>query len=363
MARPSEVADLHADAVSAELGYLVSPRPEPHAARRREMLARHPEIEALFGFDRTQSYATFILVAAQFAIARALGIAEAPWWLVGLLAYAFGAVANHWMGVVIHEAAHNLTWPGGAVPNRIVAMVANLPVLVPSANSFRRYHGDHHLYLGVERLDNDLPMKAEVRWVENRTGRKLVWYTFFSLFAVLARDFFRKPDRWEAAGVLLQGLVIVSVVGLWGWLALGYLLLSTFFAFGLHPIAAHWVHEHYQFDPGQETYSYYGPLNKLTFNMGYHVEHHDFPNIPGSRLPALHSIGREYYSGLTSHNSWSGLLWRFFTDPTLGHHSRVVRSFRTWQEGRGQADPEGSLARACGAHFPGALVTKDEARA
>ena len=41
------------------------------------------------------------------------------------------------------------------------------------------------------------------------------------------------------------------------------------------PIAAHFIQEHFTWTDKQETYSYYGPLNFIGLNIGYHNERHD----------------------------------------------------------------------------------------
>jgi sphingolipid delta-4 desaturase len=124
-----------------------------------------------------------------------------------------------------------------------------------------------------------------------------------------------------ASGVITA----VLVVWFWGWASLAYLVLSLLFAVGLHPLGARWIQEHYVFSKDQETYSYYGPLNRLALNVGYHNEHHDFMMVPWNRLPQLRERAREYYDTLYFHRSWTKLFLRFLFDPSITLFDRVVR--------------------------------------
>lgn len=94
-----------------------------------------------------------------------------------------------------------------------------------------------------------------------------------------------------------------------------------------------------------ETYSYYGPLNILTYNVGLHNEHHDFPAIPWTRLHALHRIAREFYEPLPCHRSWVWVIWTFILDKNVGMWCRVKRA----QGGRVVGGGSGSGAAANGA--------------
>jgi sphingolipid 4-desaturase/C4-monooxygenase len=74
-----------------------------------------------------------------------------------------------------------------------------------------------------------------------------------------------------------------------------------------------------------ETYSYYGMLNILTYNVGLHNEHHDFPAIPWTRLWKLNEIANEFYCDLPCHYSWVGVMWQFIRDKEVGLWCRVKR--------------------------------------
>ena len=121
------------------------------------------------------------------------------------------------------------------------------------------------------------------------TGTKLLWVILQPFFYALRPLFLRPkaPGMLEFVNLVVQVAFDVIILYTMGPRSLIYLIAGTFLAMGIHPVAGHFISEHYMFRKGYETYSYYGPLNAITFNVGYHNEHHDFPNIPGARLPEV----------------------------------------------------------------------------
>jgi sphingolipid delta-4 desaturase len=115
---------------------------------------------------------------------------------------------------------------------------------------------DHHKYLGQRGRDNDLPSDFEILFTGRSFWLKALWLLFFLPVSTMTRGFLKPPTRWEWINIGVQTLVIVLIVWFFGGKTLAYFGLSTFFGSGLHPTAAHWIHEHYLYHPKQETYSY-----------------------------------------------------------------------------------------------------------
>ena len=300
--------------------------PEPHRSRTKQILREHPEIRGLIGPAPFTFWCILALVALQFGVAW--HVADESVWLVIALAYTVGAFASHGLFVMIHECAHRLVFRR-RLPNILTGLVANLPLFVPGSFSFQKYHLKHHSSQGVYELDADIPSHWEARLVGRSPLGKALWLLLYPIFQA-ARSFRVKDvpplDAWTITNLAIQIVINVAVYLVWGPKALAYLALALFFSIGLHPLGARWIQRHYLVGAGeQETFSYYGKLNALTFNVGYHNEHHDFPYIPGARLPQLRRIAPQYYSAPVHHTSWAATLWHYVRRPALGGYSRVQR--------------------------------------
>ena len=308
--------------MSRDFTYLEGP--SSHFLRRREILARHPEVKGLMGRNPWTALWVVGLVSLQLTVAAFIG--ELGWlWLI-VLAYVFGAFPNHALYVLIHECTHNLVFEKSSW-NKALGILCDVALAIPSAIAFRKYHLLHHKHLGEYDLDPDIVSHREARLVGSVPWRKALWVFLFSVSQALRPLKVKRIafwDGWIVANLVVQIAVDLAILLLLGPQALAYLALSTLFALGLHPLGGRWIQEHYLTKPDQETYSYYGPLNRTCFNMGYHNEHHDFANVPWNNLPKLRRLAPAYYDGLKHYRSWTGVLLKFIFDPEMSTYSRIV---------------------------------------
>ncbi|CAD6445161.1 a72da926-6c54-47be-b9cf-2c0a0d572fcd [Sclerotinia trifoliorum] len=312
---------------------------EPHRSRRLAIIKAHPDVTKLCGPEPLTKYVVLLVVSIQILCAYLLRNTPFFSWKFFLTAYIIGATANQNLFLAIHEISHNLAFKNANL-NRALAIFANLPIGIPYSASFRPYHLTHHKSLGVDGLDTDLPTRFEAIFLDSLLG-KAFFCTFQILFYAIRPIFiYAVPfTSIHIVNILTQVLfdtLLVKTTNSYN--SLYYLILSAFLAGSLHPCAGHFIAEHYVFerqplqarDPKTgveipETFSYYGPLNFFTYNVGLHNEHHDFPAVPWTRLPALHEMAKEFYAELPRHDSWIYVIWQFVWDKEVGMTCRVKR--------------------------------------
>jgi len=299
---------------------------EPHINRRQAILQKHPEIKQLMGYEPMTAVYVSATVIGQIAMAALVTHYQPGWLPTLLLAYFVGGTLSHSLGGAIHEVGHNLAFGhkyGWA--NRWLSMVANLPLVVPMAVSYKKYHQHHHRLTGHSELDVDIPCALEVRLFRN-PFTKFVWLLLFPALYSL-RPFVISPKPltyWELVNMAVQFVFDVLVFKALGMRGMGYLMLSVYLGLSIHPMVGHFISEHFLFANNQATHSYYGPFNYLFYNLGYHVEHHDFPYIPHSRIKRVREIAPEFYNHLPYHTSLTRVLLEFLWYDHMGPGSHSI---------------------------------------
>jgi sphingolipid delta-4 desaturase len=297
---------------------------EPHKTRRSAILAKHPEIKQLYGPDIRLLPMIVGIVATQISLA--VYSTQLEGWKWFLLCWGLGGTLTHWLSLGNHELAHNLCFKK-TVYNEMLGMFANCAQGLPSCAMFKRYHLEHHYHQGVDIIDVDVPTDWEGMFFDS-TLKKVLWVILQPAFYAL-RPLLVNPKPIQTMEVVNAVTTIgfdVAFAHFFGVKALMFNIAATLLGMGIHPVAGHFISEHYTFTEGQETYSYYGLLNLVTFNVGYHNEHHDFPRIPGFKLPMVRRIAPEFYDPLHSYDSWSGVIYDYIFRVDIGPYSRIKRS-------------------------------------
>ncbi|XP_054162559.1 sphingolipid delta(4)-desaturase DES1-like [Oppia nitens] len=338
---------------------------EPHATRRKLILAKYPQIKELMKVDTNFKWTVLAMVFIQIVSFYLLRNMTSFWQLL-LIGYCFGGVINHSLMLAIHEISHNQAF-GASQPmaNKLFGIIANLPIGFPFSVSFKKYHLEHHRYQGDDILDTDIPSRFEAQ-VFTTTATKVIW-VFLQPFFYALRPLFvhpKDPTLLELFNFVIQITFNIIIGQTFGWHIVWYMIGGSLIAMGLHPVAGHFISEHYiMFKENEElvrkysgnnlqngvyinngkllipeTCSYYGILNAITFNVGYHVEHHDFPSIPGTLLPKVRQIAPEYYDTLCYHTSWTKVIWKYIVDPNIGPFARVKRPHKDSHNGQTLSD-------------------------
>ncbi len=309
----------------AETKNIIVDTGDPHVERRRAILEAHPEVKKLFGRNPATFWWIIFLMASQLGIAYLLKDASI-WWVLAV-SWFIGAFFAHNLFCLKHECSHHLVFKNKTA-NILTGILGNLTSCTPSYVIFSVAHLKHHSHQGEYEMDFDLPLRWEAKLIEHTPFGKILWMLLQPLAIALRplrRNSLQYVNKWtyiNIAAVLIFDLAIIYFMGPYAFM---YLFLSFVFGLGLHPVGARWIQEHYVVHENQETYSYYGWLNNITFNIGHHNEHHDFPGIPWNNLAKLRKTAPEFYDTLYYHTSWSKLLIRFFTDKNITLYSRVER--------------------------------------
>ncbi len=289
-----------------------------HSSRRKEILAKYPEIKQYFGNYSFSIVAIAFLVALQWTIAWL--VKDLSWWQTGAIAFFVGQFILHSLAIFVHEAAHNLIFKSKLGSNLALFLIVCGSLSFGESLAYIGVHGKtHHLHLNDYQYDHELWDRKFAKFANNNP----YWRVFESLVHLLpggvivtdliAAYLVEADIREVNSANISQSLNIVLTLTSLSLYITAWFLISpqaTLYLFwSLTLMISNWgitfrgqsIAEHHIYHQGK-TYSTYSWTNILFFNTGYHDEHHTFPNVPWIHLPKIKRIAPEYFTNDNPHS-------------------------------------------------------------
>jgi len=313
-----------------------------HYERKGLILEKHPEVRELMGTNPWTAVLFFCLLAIQIIFSCYLE--TAPLWQLLIISYTIGALLSAGMAIIGHDSAHGLVFASPRWLNKLFACIAFTPCFMgPFANYWSVEHMYHHQVV-VDKMNRYGPQQNGFLFklivtllfvhmlsvVFICTSTILTIITIFTIALKLIglrktffiskfnlppyKNFPQIIGKWFIVNQLISNSYFIAIYYFIGPYAVLYHYLSICWANSLHPLGMRQVQEHYLRRKDQPTNSVYGFFQLLVLNVGYHNEHHDFPNIPWNRLPKLRKLAPEFYDSLFYYKSYNEVLKNFLFD-------------------------------------------------
>jgi sphingolipid delta-4 desaturase len=306
-----------------------------HLHRREDMLKKYGKrVRALYGTREEKGiYTAVIFVLFVIHVTLGFWVWDKSLKLRIALAATVGSFCVFNLQELFHEAFHQKNTTVERLFVYLLSIAADTTFLStgPNFSVYYRYeHARHHLFAGsFQDLDQGLfhHWQSSFGNFDNRLlqiAYGLGYLTVFSIFTIevfaLETIFGERHSlywlmRNPKSGIFVTLLKFLFTVYCLYHGCITYFLLSGSFALGGfgHPYIGFWIVQHQcnsktMFQP---TISYGGSRiwHLLNFGALYHVEHHDFPLIPGNRIHKIHAIAPEFYEHLHTVPSIFESLW------------------------------------------------------
>jgi sphingolipid 4-desaturase/C4-monooxygenase len=311
---------------------LVAPH-EWHSRRRKMILHAHPEIRKLKPLPGlAYSAMMLILILLHLGVGGAIAVytGAGPNWL---WAIALSATMGAFFAYALQQLTHEICHTSYRRLNRGLVLLGDFIVGTTGPCYFSYYfhlHITHHAKTG-DVGDPDIRFHGHwsvpPKWLARSRVRRFVWLTLVSLFTfeilILEHLVGRVPQPGRLS--IRNKALVAALVGKYGFMLatfwLGgvwcflYFRLAAGFSLGAfgHPYAGFWLMQHAATSRNgfQPTLSYAGSRLWHWLNLGelYHVEHHDFPWVPFTKIGAVRQIAPEYYRCLYVVPSVWRLIW------------------------------------------------------